>query len=154
MATQATFTTAPQADGRKFVTYKFVTDAGDTFYEGSLQDGAFDPNTVLASQTARWDAMLTANEISANVEIVATASGQAFSFKYSVIADARAALRQAFLTATGRRLHVIATWMDANLTNVQLQALFGLTAPQATTLRTKLQAAAARLVAFDAEQGQ
>jgi len=76
------------------------------------------------------------------------------SFKYSTQQQRAVALRQAFKNATGRRLHVIAAWLDANLTDAQLQTLFGLTANQTTTLRTKIHAAALRLAVFDAEAGQ
>lgn len=76
------------------------------------------------------------------------------TFKYSTPAQLRARVRQEFKIATGRRLHKMAAWADANLTDVQLQNVFGLTAPQAATLRTKLQAMAARLNSFDAEAGQ
>ena len=75
-------------------------------------------------------------------------------FKYSTPAQLRQRVRQEFKIATGRRLHKIAAWADANLTDAQLQNVFGLTAPQASTLRTKLQAMAARLTAFDTEAGQ
>lgn len=150
----ATFSVNVQADGRKYVTYLFVSDADEQFTETSLQPGDFDAASVLVAQSARWDAMLTASEVTSNVESVASASGVLFSFKYSTVAQARAALRQAFKNETGRRLHVLAAWMNANLTDAQLQSLFGLTAPQTATLRTKLQAAAARLTAFDTEAGQ
>lgn len=149
-----TFTVSPQADGRKYVTYAFLTDAGETFSETSLQAVDFDANASLVAQGVRWDAMLSISEISANVEIVASANNAAFSFKYSTVNQARAAVRQAFKNESGRRLHVIANWLNVNLTDNQLQTLFGLTAPQTATLRTKLQAASTRLAAFDAEAGQ
>lgn len=76
------------------------------------------------------------------------------TFRYSTPAQLRQRVRQEFKNATGRRLHKIAAWADANLTDVQLQNVFGITAPQAVTLRTKLQAMAARLNAFDTEAGQ
>lgn len=44
--------------------------------------------------------------------------------------------------------------MNTNLTDAQLQNVFGLTAPQASTLRTRLQAMTSRLNAFDSEAGQ
>lgn len=75
-------------------------------------------------------------------------------FLYSTPAQLRARLRQEFKTATGRPLHKLAAWMDANLTDAQLQNIFSITAPRASTLRTKLQAMASRLNAFDAEAGQ
>ena len=75
------------------------------------------------------------------------------SFNYSTVAQLRARMRQEFKTATGRRLHRIATWMNANLTDAQLKNIFSLTDPQTAALRTKLQNMAARLAAFDAEVG-
>lgn len=65
----------------------------------------------------------------------------------------RQRLRREFQTASGRRLHKIAAWMNANLTDAQLKNLFGLTDPQTAALRTKLQNMASRLSAFDSEAG-
>lgn len=155
MATQATFTVASQADGRQYVTYKFITDAGDIFFETSLQASDFDPNTTLAVQVTRWDALLNAGEIAANIDKVANNGGGAFIFKYSTQAQAIAALRQTYKSETQRRLHKIAAWLIANLTDNQLSNAFGgLTAPQLTALKAKLQAASDRLTAWDAEAGQ
>ena len=75
-------------------------------------------------------------------------------FKFSTQAQLRQRLRQEFQTAKGLRLHKIAKWANNNLTDAQLRAVFGLTVPQATELRTKLQNMQARIDALDAEAGQ
>lgn len=76
------------------------------------------------------------------------------SFKYSTQQQKAVGIRNAFKIATGRRLHVLAAWLDANLTDVQLQTLFGIGPAAEATLRTKLHNAALRLAAWDGEIGQ
>lgn len=76
------------------------------------------------------------------------------TFKFSTVAQLRQRLREEFQTARGVRLHRLAKWANNNLTDAQLRTLFGLTAQQASTLRTKLQNMQSRLDAMDAEAGQ
>ena len=78
----------------------------------------------------------------------------ALSFKFSTVAQLRARLREEFRTSRGVRLHRLAAWADANLTNNQLASLFGLTAPEAVALRTRLTTMRSRIEACDAEVGQ
>ena len=74
-------------------------------------------------------------------------------FLYSSPAQFRQKLRQEFQTATGRRLHKIAAYIDGNFTDAQLKNGFNLTDAQTAALRTKLQNMSARLNAFDTEAG-
>lgn len=78
----------------------------------------------------------------------------ALSFKFSTAAQLRARLRQEFRESRGVRLHRIAAWADANLTDAQLKNVFGLTDPQTAALRSRLQAMRARIEACDAEVGE
>jgi len=68
----ANFALDPQADGRNWVTYTFVTDANDTIIQQSLQPGNFDPSTTIAALSAQIDADLVTAEIAANVEEIAS----------------------------------------------------------------------------------
>lgn len=76
------------------------------------------------------------------------------TFKFSTQAQLRQRLREEFKSAKGVRLHKLARWANANLTDAQLRAVFGLTVSQATALRAKLQNMSARLDAMDAEVGE
>lgn len=76
------------------------------------------------------------------------------TFRFSTPAQLRQRFRQEFQTASGVRLHRLARWADANLTDVQLKNIFGLTDVQTTALRAKLQSLRARIEAADAEVGQ
>lgn len=66
-----TFDVNPQVDGRKYVTFFLTDNTGAKHIEVGLYPGNFDPNSVLAAMGTRWDAMLAAAEIQANLEELA-----------------------------------------------------------------------------------
>lgn len=74
-------------------------------------------------------------------------------FLHSTPAQLHKRVREEFRQAKGVRLHKIASWLNTNLTDVQLKNIFNLTGPQTATLKNKLNRMAARLEAFDGEAG-
>jgi hypothetical protein len=66
-----TWEESPQADGRKYITWRFVDDAGVHHMEVALMPGNYDPSVDAAAQGARWDAMLISAEIQQNLSEIA-----------------------------------------------------------------------------------
>lgn len=68
-----TFEESVQVDGRKYITFRMVDNNDVPRTEIGLYPGDFDASAVLTDMAARWDAMLAAAEINANVsEITGT----------------------------------------------------------------------------------
>jgi hypothetical protein len=66
-----TWEESPQADGRKYVRWWFVTDVGETHTEIGLFPANYDPSVDAAAQGTRWDAMLIEAEIQQNLGEIA-----------------------------------------------------------------------------------
>lgn len=76
-------------------------------------------------------------------------------FKFSTAIQTAEALRERFRSARGLQAARIATWLLANLTDLQLRTLFGgLTAAQVSALKTRLKAKADRLTALENDLGE
>ena len=75
------------------------------------------------------------------------------TFRLTTPAQFRQRLRQEFQAASGARLHRMAKWIDANLTDAQLKNAFNLTDAQTAALRARLQDLRSRIEAVDAEVG-
>lgn len=111
--------------------------------------------TFLAGQVALIAAALRAYEISQNIaEIVALGELATPRLLYSTAAQNFAVLREAYQTAARIEAVMMADFLSS-LSNAQLQAAFGMTAGQVTTLRTnKLTPAAALADQIRASAGQ
>ena len=76
------------------------------------------------------------------------------TFSHSTQLQLAQRLRERFRTARGVEALKIAAWFDQNATNAQLRNFFSLTVQQATELRTRLQAATAKLAEVRAAAGE
>lgn len=76
------------------------------------------------------------------------------TFNHCKRSDLLVEVRRRYKTASGLRALKIAAWVDANCTAAELQTAFGLTAPQATALKTRLGAKTAQLAALVAAAGE
>ena len=66
-------------------------------------------------------------------------------FVHSTRGQLAKAIRERYASATGLEALKIATWVSANLTKAEIQAAFGITAGQATSLLARLNAKATQL---------
>jgi hypothetical protein len=89
----ATFDVAPQADGRKWVTYTFVTDVGETFTQLTLQAGDSDPVEQVAARAQDVESSLRSCEATNNAELILIGRDAETAFRYSTLDDARALIR-------------------------------------------------------------
>jgi hypothetical protein len=126
---------APQQDGRHWIRERHTDNAAVDRVIIYLRAPA-DPTAAaqLATHAAQLALDLRAGEIAANVSGVMQ-NGSLFvaSLNYSIAADNFAALRAVYLAATDRQVIMIGDFLHS-LTSLQLQAAFGLTAGQVTTL--------------------
>lgn len=109
----------------------------------------------LATYEAAFDAAQTQAEIASNISSVETIGSLATpTFQYSTVAANVAALRAAYAVATQLQAVMMGDYLNS-LTDAQLEAAFGLTATQVTTLRTnKLGPAATLAASIRASAGQ
>lgn len=138
---------AIQLDGRLSIVERYMRGDGSalTYLAEVLADQ--DLAAWATARIAAIEAADTANEIASNVADVTTNGSLASpTLLYSTAAANFAALRAAYLIATRVEAIMIGDFLST-LTNAQLQAAFGLTAGQVTTLRSNKLTPAATLAA-------
>lgn len=146
---------SPQHDGRFWAAERHTDQLGQTYEFRYLADAATDATAVMNARVPSINAELTAREIAANIAaVLADGSLAATTLNYSTMAANFAALRASYATMT--RVDAIMTGdFLSSLTNAQLMAAFGLTAPQVVTLRAnRLTPAAAAAATIRASAGQ
>lgn len=145
---------SPQADGRRWV-QEVHTDAYGVQYSVTwLAQASDDAQAVMTARAVQMDADLIAGEVAANIaSVLANGSLATVAVKYSTLAQNRTALRAAYLAATKQDAIMIGDFLSAQ-TTATLQALFGMTSAQVTTLRTnKLSPAASAASTIRASSG-
>jgi hypothetical protein len=145
-----------QKDGRRDIVERHVDSAGLVYLMRYLApDVAWNAATVLAARAISLGTSIVTKEIENNInQIVTVGSLAVIVITYSTPAANFAALRAAYGAATRHQAIYIADFLST-LTDAQLQAAFGLTAPQVTTLRTsKLTPAVALASSIRASAGQ
>ena len=144
-----------QRDGRISV-HEIHTDSlgvlWDHFYLALATDNLA---TALAAYAVILAGNLTQTEIANNITAVSTIGSLATpTFVYSTPAQNATALRAFYATTTQAQAVMIGDYLNT-LSSAQLQAAFGLTAGQVTTLQTnKLQPAATLAASIRATAGQ
>lgn len=78
----ATFEEAPQKDGRKYVTFKFVADDGSEHSEIGLFLNEYNPAKDLDAHVVRWDEMLAQGEAVQNASL--TLQGRDAEVKFAL----------------------------------------------------------------------
>lgn len=144
-----------QRDGRTRVRERHV-DHLDVSHEWTYAaEPGFNLATALAAHAVSLGAQLRASEIEGNLDSVVTLGADAtVTFRHSNVAQNAAGLRERYRRAIRIEAVMMGEYL-AGLTNGQLQAAFGLTAGQVTTLRTnKLTPAAAQATAIRAAAGE
>jgi hypothetical protein len=133
-----------QRDGRIWVIERHTDQYGAMHERFYLALAGTDLNAALTAYAAIIDAVLTQQEIDANIADVATNGSLATpSLRYSTAAQNLAQLRSAFRDMTDRQAVMTGDYLNT-ATDQQLMAAFGLTQAQVTALRAnKLQPAAA-----------
>lgn len=127
---------APQANGSRRVMERHVDHTGAPYVISYLCGAGFDAAAALAARAASLVSDISATEISANIAAITTFGSLAtLAMVHSTIAQNIAALRAAYRDADRHQAVYIGDWLSAR-TDAQLQAAFGLTAAQVTTLRT------------------
>jgi len=125
-----------QRDGRTWVREHHVDSLGAIYERIYLAAVGFNIAAALAAYPAILLASLTAGEIANNLSQVVTLGSLAtVQFVYSTVAQNVAALRVAYAVATQEQAVMMGDYLNT-LSSAQLQAAFGLTAGQVTTLKT------------------
>lgn len=129
----------PQADGRRHVKFRYVTDTGDTHTHFCQLAATDDAVSIMAVHGALWLSSLPLNETSAWLS-----STGPFATKHTTKANLLQALREAYKDATkmetlrlGKKFinHINAR----DFTDIELRAAFGgLTNTQLTELKRRL----------------
>ena len=146
---------APQADGRRWVHETHTDQYGEIYARAWLALAADDLNAALAAYATQLSADLVTGELGENLGRMQTDGSTASVItRHCTLAQLRTALRQAYQTATRQEAIMLGDFLSG-LTDGQLQALFGMTALQVTTLRVnKLTPAANTAASVRAGQGQ
>ena len=112
-----------------------------------LCPAVWDASSAMLARASQLYADKIQGEIDSNVnDITLRGSLASPTIKYSTVAANAAALREAYRSSTRTEAVMIGDYLNT-LTNAQLQAAFGLTAGQVSTLRTNKLAPAATLAA-------
>jgi hypothetical protein len=136
-----------QKDGRSWVHEAHTDHVANKYMRGYLADAGLDTDAGLAAYAVQLTADLTAAEIAANItSIAAFGSLATTTIVQSTLAANFVALRTAYQTATRVDAVMMGDFLSS-LTNAQLQAAFGFTAGQVTTLRANKLTPAANLAA-------
>jgi hypothetical protein len=134
---------AIQRDGRRWVREHHTDHLGIVHAIAYLAAAGFDAAAALLARVATLEASLREREIAANIASIVTEGRFAVTtFVHSTVAQNRAALREAYRTATRVEAIMVGDFLNT-LTNTQLQNLFNLTGAEVTTLRTNKLAPAA-----------
>lgn len=133
----------------------FTDQIGVVYQRTYLAARFFNATSQLAADAIQLAADIQAAEIAGNVaDVLANGSLATPHLNYSTAAQNFAALRTAYAIAGNGAAVMIGDFLNT-LTSAQLQAAFGLTAGQVTTLRTnKLQPAATLAASWRASTGQ
>lgn len=133
-----------QIDGRRDIRERHIDHLGAEHLRQYLAAAGADSAAALTAYAARLPGELRDNEIASNIDaVVSRGSLAGVTLQHSTAAQNFAALRQAYQTMTKTEA-IFAGDFLSSLTSAQLQAAFGLTAGQVTTLRSnKLTPAAA-----------
>jgi hypothetical protein len=134
-----------EADGRSIVIEtQNVSDGTTITFEYVLAVGD-NAQTIANARGSALPAVLAADEVTGNISKVITQGSLAsLTFNWSTVAANAAALRSVYFNATQLQAVMIGDFLSS-LTDGQLQAAFGLTAGQVTTLRTNKLTPAATL---------
>lgn len=145
----------PQRDGRRWVRELHTDHVARQYVRNYLTTALADIDAALAAYAVQLAADIKAAEIGNNIaQITANGSLAGTSTVYSTAAENFAALRLAYQTAVRVEAIMMGDFLSS-LSNAQLQAAFGFTAGQVTTLRTnKLTPAASLATSIRASAGQ
>jgi hypothetical protein len=145
---------AVQRDGRRWLREHHTDHLGVVHVITYLAAAGHDAAAALLARVATIEASLRDQEIAANMASVVTEGRFAeVTLVHSTVAQNRAALREAYRSATRVEAIMIGDYLNS-LTNAQLQSAFGLTSAQVNTLRTnKLAPAAANADSIRATTG-
>lgn len=136
-----------QRDGRFAVRERHTDQVGLAQFIDYLAEASDDRTALMTNRVPLLNAQLTALEIANNLSAVTSLGSLASpTFVYSTAAQNVVALRAAYQAATDRQAIFIGDFLST-LTSGQLQAAFGLTAGQVTTLQANKLTPAAALAA-------
>lgn len=155
IASSTTVSVGAQKDGRRWVQERFVDDQGVAYDRSWLAEAADDLTAARLAYADQLAANFAQAEADRDLDRIKTDGSQAVvTLVWVTLASLRSALRQAYAVATRQDAIMIGDYLGS-LTDNQLQALFGLTAGQVTTLRTnKLTPAASLATSIRAAAGQ
>jgi len=138
-----TVETSVQRDGRRYVREHHTDHLGVIHPRTWLAGAADNLAAALSAYAALLLEILRDREIAANIaSILSDGSLATITLQHSTAAQNRAALREAYRTATRVEAVMIGDYLNT-LTNNQLATAFGITTGEAATLRTnKLEPAA------------
>lgn len=144
-----------QKDGRRWIIEQHTDNIGLKYLIFYLCAAGFDKAAALAARAIQLASDIQNGEIANNIaQVLANGSLAVTTTSYSTNNQNLAALRTAYQTTTKLDAIMIGDFLSA-LTDVQLQAIFSMTAGQVTTLRTnKLTSAANTATAIRAAAGQ
>lgn len=143
-----------QADRRRWIRERHTDQVGIPHEFAYLCAAAFDAAAAMAARVPVINASLIADEVASNLAQVTTLGANAtLTTVYATRGQTEAAIRSAYATAAQATAVTIGDYL-ATLTDVRLQALFGMSALQVTTLRTsKLTPAANNATSVRASTG-
>lgn len=146
---------APQADGRRWIVERHADHLGVARFLRYMAAQGLNVTAIMTARIAGLNAELTRNEVEANIASVIAHGKDAIIVRdYSTVAQNAAGLREAYRNSTRLEAIMMGDYL-ATLTDGQLQAAFGLTAGQVTTLRTsKLTPAVTQAAAIRIAVGQ
>lgn len=146
---------AAQVDGRRYIRERHVDHLGTVIEVLYLGAANTDANAVMLARVPSIEVGQTQNEIHANVANALSDDEPAPTFNYSTQNQFAAELRQVYKTATRRDAYRIGWYIESfNLTNNQLQNLFGIGAGQVAAAQAKLDDLAAKYEAMQVAVGQ
>lgn len=146
---------SPQRDSRIRVRERHVDHLGIPHEITYAAEPGFNLASALAAHAPALETSLRSSEIQDNIDSIVTLGAEAVvTRKHSNVGLNVIALRERYRSSTRGEAVMLGDYL-AGLTDVQLQAAFGLTAPQVTALRTlRLTPAAAQAAAIRAAAGE
>jgi hypothetical protein len=136
-----------QKDGRRWIRERHIDHTGRETFRQWLADVGIDVAAALIAYADILDSSQNQAEINENIQqITQNGSTATVSTKYSTLAQNRAALRQAYRSATRTEVIMIGDFLNS-LTDAQLKTLFGKTDAEVLTFRTNKLAPAATAAA-------
>lgn len=144
---------AQQATGFRYITERHVDHVGVARLVRYLASPSADAVAIMTARIVALEQRLADAEFARNLALIFSGEFAAVTTQHMTMADAQAALREVYRTATGEQVGRLAAFL-LTLSDARLRALFNVSQGQIGALRSRLQARVDALAAVETAAGE